>query len=766
MREPIDIVLRTQVWHRIRAVLDVFHLLPIVAAVVIFKLLTGFGQLRELYLSYLEELNVFHLALAFVGFVMISGTLSASHYWLSTIRQKIILANFVPPDTWFSFPQVRRWTGLGLAFSPWLALAIGLHYTNEHLNDLEGKISNAIGTDAPELAMRALRPSILATAVLVVAVGAVVAYVLDRCRERRGLVQGFVVMIVAIIAVATLAPVFGERSVWFYRWIGPLATLAIALLFVLLTFTLLAVLSRKSNFPAFTLILVAIAFGALFDFSFASIAGWLSLLCLLLVIAAWLSRLGWVASVSAVLGVLAFATWYREGYLDDGRARTTLPEKSQVALQARFTEWLRLRRTQARTPAEKRYPVFIVAVEGGGIFAATAASLFMARLQNEHPDFARHVFAISGVSGGAIGASLFQSFAGQPDKSSIVPPDCESHTNPLRPDDDDALSRKLSKVVQDDHFSPVVGSIIRDFLWNPNARARALESSFVESVRSCDVFAAQRLRQSYGAHWTTESTEPALVLNATWAETGYRVAFAPFGLKGKSAGTLYSFFDAEMPRHDVSLVEAAVASARFPGILPPYTYVRKPDTSDPKSTSKVGKLDANAQESETKWHFVDGGYADSSGAATALDLYRILSESDAKEEANIRVILLTSSTPVPNFRKVTGTAFRETLAPISAILEVRKGLGNQAVARVCEYLRDECKGRGAAGDWRLRIVRLEEDDFGLPLGWKVSNATFGVLRAMVARPKLCKDARDQKSIIRDNNCIASDVQNVLSDEAK
>ena len=55
----------------------------------------------------------------------------------------------------------------------------------------------------------------------------------------------------------------------------------------------------------------------------------------------------------------------------------------------------------------KPYPVFVVAVSGGGIYAASSAATFLAELQDECSRFGQHVFVISGVSGGAVGATLF-----------------------------------------------------------------------------------------------------------------------------------------------------------------------------------------------------------------------------------------------------------------------------------------------------------------------------------------------------------------------
>lgn len=54
-----------------------------------------------------------------------------------------------------------------------------------------------------------------------------------------------------------------------------------------------------------------------------------------------------------------------------------------------------------------KYPVFIVTAEGGGIYAASAASYFLATMQDHCPAFAKHVFAVSAVSGGSVGVSLF-----------------------------------------------------------------------------------------------------------------------------------------------------------------------------------------------------------------------------------------------------------------------------------------------------------------------------------------------------------------------
>ena len=72
-----------------------------------------------------------------------------------------------------------------------------------------------------------------------------------------------------------------------------------------------------------------------------------------------------------------------------------------------FAAWYKARpnRDQFKTT----YPVYIVAAQGGGIYAAYHAAVLLARLQDLCPEFRNHLFAISSVSGGSLGAAVFAS---------------------------------------------------------------------------------------------------------------------------------------------------------------------------------------------------------------------------------------------------------------------------------------------------------------------------------------------------------------------
>ncbi len=461
----------------------------------------------------------------------------------------------------------------------------------------------------------------------------------------------------------------------------------------------------------------------------------------MLTVLAFVSRLWFVGFVTGLLALLALLTiGHDQRYYADASetvaSKKSPPLTTVMSVEKHFREWIQKRkdRTQGDGDPRNPYPVFIISAEGGGIYAAAAASMFLAKLQDDCPRFAQHVFAISGVSGGAIGATIFKSLS----ELSPAPSDPEASQagcpllNTNRP-----MTQAVTKIMEQDHFSPVVlsiipeflGGIIPKFLGGHIGRAEALEGSFEDND------AAERLKAPFLAASPNDSSTPRLVLNATWAETGYRVAFAPFTMgssQGKD-GTLYSFADSIMPGENaVTLMQAAVVSARFPGILPPFT-VKTPVTAE--------------MPDDHWWNFVDGGYANSSGAATALALFNALEPESCRVNVDLKVILLTSSNPPPNFQNLKGSEFRDTMTPVEAIMRVRDLLGKQAVTRASDHFNPSvlCQPPQFKPEWQFEEIKLEDQEYSLALGWKISDTTFKLVSYLIGQPGPCPPATSPQS---------------------
>ena len=94
---------------------------------------------------------------------------------------------------------------------------------------------------------------------------------------------------------------------------------------------------------------------------------------------------------------------------DNHEIRRTAENSTSVlpTLTDSFNKWLDTARK--KYPQGEPYPVYIVSAQGGGIYAAYHAATTLAKLTDDIPSFPQHIFAISGVSGGSLGASVFAS---------------------------------------------------------------------------------------------------------------------------------------------------------------------------------------------------------------------------------------------------------------------------------------------------------------------------------------------------------------------
>jgi hypothetical protein len=682
----------------------------------------------------------------------------------------------------------RRQRRLALwAFLPWFGLAIYFLFFGNFV------AGGAASGSCPGQALAAAesnsgRWAIFPVAMcLLIAIGLLLGHSLLRFNpnKRRPLV---IITVCGLAFLAALLSVYNDPDliVRVYRFIGPLATLSLELLFLIATFAVLAVLSQNSGFPALTLIVLTIVVCVMFPNYAVWTAGALGLAYFAFAVVSFVSGrfvTGFVMLLLIGIGIInlrQITQGASVGQNPEKTSATASSGKNAPTARTAYMCWLDQKGIPATRTAEqeslcgsrpkhlpavnKPYRAFIVAAEGGGIYAASAVAAFLAQLEDDQSGFARHIFAISGVSGGSIGATVFHALdhARQPDAHGApgaVLDDASTKGKPVFSSGDRErctqqagtkvapdLSTSVASIMQDDHLSPVVGSIFPEIFDAPLKRPDALRASFEYSAAKQDAGAGRHLCAPFVEHWSAAA--PALVLNSTWVEMGLRVAFAPFRLHDLDE-SLYSFRDPGMPDEEcrdeaqpascISLMTAAGVSARFPGMMPPFS-VRLPH--------------------DKRWNFVDGGYSDNSGSTTALDIYRVL-KPVYPDEVELRVILITSSRTQPNLadQSVNGTVFLDTLAPINAILKVREGLANDAVGRACsEIYRDPvhpeiqsqgCIEHAGVKDGMLQIVEIQDQTYGLPLGWKISQTSFAVIRWMLGKENLCPAVKETETVSED-----------------
>lgn len=392
---------------------------------------------------------------------------------------------------------------------------------------------------------------------------------------------------------------------------------------------------------------------------FLAATAWLPFLALLTFIGHW-RDLPMILVTLALAGVL-------HGLAVDNHAIATLPGTGDDDAPA--SDRLKVRDAVDAWIAENPStggpaPFVIVATAGGGSTAAFWTATVLGGLRDADPSFATKLFAISGVSGGALGAAAFAAVlaAGRADDA---PLEClvrkyePGRRDPSRADgdlrmwpEDEPFWRRVfvepryvydggrpyrrcaQAVVSGDFIAPVFASLaFPDLLfrllplwqWGDD-RARAIELAFEYEWTQRRVAAPgvnDIQRPGFEAPFLAFGPRregpwaPALLLNGTSVDTGRRIIASQLWFDGTSVLDDSPFNDDALDLFtnligettDIRLSTAVTTAARFPIVLPAGTLVGPREVN---GTAKSVVLD----------RVVDGGYFENFGAATADDLLR------------------------------------------------------------------------------------------------------------------------------------------------
>jgi hypothetical protein len=475
----------------------------------------------------------------------------------------------------------------------------------------------------------------------------------------------------------------------------------------------------------------------------------------------WLSdvyrRTGWPVTVMVVAAALVFS-WM--GWSDNHKVEYKVGNTPPAELSGSFVDWLMSRGDRSwYAERSKAYPVYIVAAEGGGMYAGYHVAAWLGKLQDACPGFAQHTFAISSVSGGSLGAGVFSTLAHRL-ATNGEHQGCTGGTG--------RFTQVARKFFENDLLAPLVGAaLFPDFLqrllpipFKALDRARALEEAFsVAWDRSVSVLGEEAkgaegmLKQSIQSVWSPTGAAPALFLNTTSVAAGSRVTISPVWFNQTSTALHVATTLCDNLRSvELSLVSAISLSARFPWLTP------------------AGWLDTNdagrpcpAKQERNRVYLVDGAYFENSGLETAIEMatYMRLYTSDPEvarvsrvdldkiraeypHGIDIRIIMIFA---VDDFasRYIRSEAERTSDRPGELLPPIQTMLAGRAARTRAVHLhalhegflpyRDEARPRSARydiqgsrdiwiGDDGVHQVPLDGTKFFLPLGWRLSQRSM------------------------------------------
>jgi hypothetical protein len=363
-----------------------------------------------------------------------------------------------------------------------------------------------------------------------------------------------------------------------------------------------------------------------------------------------------------------------------------------------FTKWA------VANQLKKGDPVFIVAAEGGGIRAAYMTGTLLSALQDKNSQFANHLFAISGVSGGSLGAAAFVALL--KDQKHIEINDKCAY----------GLRGCAQQYLSSDFLSPTMATmlfpdLLQRFLPFPVDsfdRGKALEESWErewKTITGLDTFS-----EPFENLWDKgrEKQLPSLVLNGTWVEEGSIIItsnlmnFDSFRYSFKEAKNFFSIInesgDSDI-RKTIRLSTAVNNSARFTYVSPA-GLIKKPEGNE-------------------DWgHIVDGGYFENSGASAASEILSEIRKTTIFKELEFTpIVLMITNDPklsIGSNDSEPRSFMNEVLAPFATLLNTRESRGAYTRA---ELRKDVCELKGV-----YAYFQLAEIDVRLPLGWSLSDA--------------------------------------------
>ena len=399
--------------------------------------------------------------------------------------------------------------------------------------------------------------------------------------------------------------------------------------------------------------------------------------------------------------------------LADNHVVETLPgdPNARPTIGTAFDRWFE-RLDRQHPTADGTHPVILVATEGGGIRAAYWTAAVLTSLTDTVPTFSEHTFAISGVSGGALGSTVYEALLVRRGDTHVRVD--EDYTPQAR--EHESLRFAARQMLSQDSLAPTLAAMTQPDLAQrfvpapifPD-RERALEGAWArawsETIRRGSGEADQTFAKGFLSMMEGKSERfPSLFLNGTVVETGQRIIAS--NLETSNLAQTVDLFGAV--GEDLPVTTAAANSTRF-------TYV------SPAATLRRGKNSNGGSPLECApgarcEHVVDGGYFENSGAATISDVLDVMSHSKYASRIRPHVIFIQfrmgTAAPVDSAKFAN-----EVLSPVRALLSVRGAHATLASSELMEQL-------GTANYTQFQLVQT---NVVFPLGWLLADRTRNLM---------------------------------------
>jgi hypothetical protein len=387
---------------------------------------------------------------------------------------------------------------------------------------------------------------------------------------------------------------------------------------------------------------------------------------------------------------------------------TTAPNAPRNATTTQFTTWFAAYKQKMDSVYEgkNKYPVVFICAEGGALRTGAYTSILLTKLQQqlnaEGIDFKQSIFSMSGVSGGALGLAYYNAKAFESSQH-------DAHSGA---DVEDAI-----RFFKYDSMSPIIGKMLfGDFLnlfipWHIRNfdRAIALEETWKRAYAGTldrsenNRFAAQFIDGK------RDPLKPILIINTTEIESGYQCWVSntrPDSLLYQGKRDLL-----EKKIKSISYSTAVNFSTRFPLFSP----------------------GAEVDTVNGRFHYLDGGYVENTGAGATLELLNLLHLNKNEFKGIVPIVIYLRFSENDNTQAQNIHVANEFVEILAGIYNTRVGRSFTAIAQLNKLVREQA---GVIID--LPLSKTEKD---VPMNWMLSDQSMGNIVSDVD-DKLAKRSHD------------------------
>lgn len=364
-----------------------------------------------------------------------------------------------------------------------------------------------------------------------------------------------------------------------------------------------------------------------------------------------------------------------------------------------FQHWAAQRRSELSDPSLLHYPVFFVLADGGASRSGYWTASVLSRLEDQtNGDFSKHIFCLSGASGGSVGNATF--FASLIKKQEIKNHKQDHLLTCQKYLDTDFLTFTLARMLGPDLFKPIFPfPSIYD-------RAAALEKAIEEGAKDSVISKVMQSRFSNFVSTQNDSAYylPILCINTTRMQDGRPGVVSNIKIETKVFGQRIDILQLLEPGEDINMSTLTILGARFPYVSP------------------AGRIRNS--------YFVDGGYFDNSGAGVTqemiLELQRMITDSLQKDSSHYLrklrfYVLHTTNSPLGEgeISKVH-PLINDLAAPVKTLIGSYNTQTTVNNLRLFKYLMEINKGD--TNYIPFNLYRRDESDT-YSMNWVISDTT-------------------------------------------